>query len=217
IRHERLLAWLAAHQPDVLCLQELKLQEKDFPALEYKHAGYQSVMIGQKTYNGVAVLWRDKHGPASAVTSGLGDDDPDVEARFIGLTLANLGVRVFSVYVPNGQTVDSDKFAYKLRFLERLRNYLQQKESAAVPLVICGDYNIAPADRDVYDPAGWVDTVICHTQARAAFSRLIEFGLHDTLRLIQPDATVYTYWDYRQLAFPKNQGLPIDHVLCTGP
>lgn len=217
IRHERLLAWLDAHKPDVLCLQELKMQEQDYPSLEFQNVGYHSVVLGQKTYNGVAILWRKEHGPAAAVQTGMSDGDPDNEARLIAATLPGLGVRVMSVYVPNGQSIDSDKYVYKLRFLERLHAYLSRSEKADAPLLICGDYNIAPADLDCYDPPGWVDTVICHVKVREAWAKLLGYGLHDTLRLMQPDTKVYTYWDYRQLAFPKNQGLRIDHVLCTTP
>lgn len=217
MRQERLLSWLADKRPDVLCLQELKLQEPLFPALELQAAGYRAVLVGQKSYNGVAILWRQEHGPATDVVTGLCDEDPDVEARLVGATLPALGVRVLSLYVPNGQVVGSDKYAYKLRWLARLRAYLQARCDPAQPLLLCGDFNIAPDDRDVYDPAGWQDTVICHRDARAAFQALLGLGLHDTLRLRSEEPGIYTYWDYRQLAFPKNMGLRIDHVLCSAP
>lgn len=214
MRQERVLAWLNEQAPDVLCLQELKLEDKLFPALDFLGAGYRSVFAGQKTYNGVAILWRQEHGAAEDVKAHLGDGDPDPEARIIAATLPGLGARVASVYVPNGQTVGTDKFAYKLRWLGRLRRYLDGLDPAQ-PLALAGDYNIAPDDRDVYDPVGWADTVICHPEARRALQELLDYGLKDALRLCNQEAKVYTYWDYRQLAFPKNLGLRIDHVLVS--
>lgn len=217
MRHQRLLAWLADKKPDVLCLQELKLTDPQFPALEYLNLGYRSVMHGQKTYNGVAILSRQEHGDLQDVTVGMGDGDPDAEARLITATVPGLGVRVVCAYVPNGQVVGSDKFAYKLRWLSRLRSYLAERCDLSRPLLLCGDLNIAPDDRDVYDPAGWRDTVICHPDARAALQAILGLGLSDSLRLLRQDPGIYTYWDYRQLCFPKNMGLRIDHVLCSAP
>jgi exodeoxyribonuclease-3 len=215
MRHERLLAWLAAKRPDVLCLQEIKMQTADFPSLEYQGAGYHSVVFGQKSYNGVAILSRAEHGAPTDVVSGLQDDDPDEAARLISATIPGLKLRVASVYVPNGQTIDSDKYGYKLRWLERLAAYLEKRHRPDEALVLCGDWNVAPGDTDVYDPDGWRDTVICHDAAREALARVQRFGLFDTLRHVEPTAQLYTYWDYRMLAFPKNQGLRIDHILGT--
>lgn len=215
MRRERVMKWLEEHKPDVLCLQEIKMQEQEFPLLEYQGVGYHAVAVGQKTYNGVAILTRSEHGALTDVVGGMRDDDPDAEARLIAATVPALGVRVVSVYVPNGQTIDSDKFAYKLRFLRRLRAYLERTRQPELPILLCGDFNIAPADRDVYDPPGWRDTVICHPDARAGWTDLLEFGLFDTLRRVEPETTIYTYWDYRQLAFPKNMGLRIDHILAS--
>ncbi len=215
IRHERLLGWLRAKRPDVVCLQELKMQTLDFPTLEYESAGYRAVVVGQKAYNGVAILSRIEHGAPTDIVIGMQDDDPDAESRLIAATIPGLGLRVASVYTPNGQTIDSPKYAYKLRWLERLRDYLNRRHSASEPLLLAGDWNVAPGDLDVYDPAGWRDTVICHTAARQALSKVLDFGLFDTLRHIEPTAQIYTYWDYRMLAFPKNHGLRIDHIFCT--
>src|SRR5437868_70643 len=191
MRQERLLAWLAAERPDVLCLQEIKMVEKDFPVLEFHSAGYHAVASGQKSYNGVAILSRIEHGAPTDIEVGLQDGDPDAEARFIAATIPGLGLRVASVYVPNGQTIDSDKYAYKLRWLERLRAYLDRRHKANEPLLLCGDFNIAPGDLDVYDPVGWRDTVICHGDARAALDKLFAFGLTDTLRHVEPTAQIY--------------------------
>lgn len=225
MRLVRLLPWLAAEKPDVLCLQELKMQESEFPLIELQAAGYHAVALGQKTYNGVAILSRVEHGTPVAVEAGFKDGDAEPDARLLVATIPGLGLRVASVYVPNGQTLDSDKYPYKLRWLERFERYLasrlmgsatsQSESGAGLPWVICGDYNIAPDDRDVYDPAGWQDTVICHRDVRAAWQRLVGLGLVDVLRKAQPEQTIYTYWDYRGLSFPKNLGLRIDHVLCS--
>ncbi len=215
MRQVRLLAWLAEKKPDILCLQELKMEDGLFPTLEFQAAGYHAVCVGQKTYNGVALLSKKEHGAPEAVLAGLNDGDPDTEARIIAATIPGLGVRAMSVYVPNGQSVESDKFAYKLRWLSRLSTYLTTRCDPAQGLLLGGDFNIAPDDRDVYDPAGWRDTVICHPDARAALAQVMGFGLSDALRLLRQEAGIYTYWDYRQLAFPKNLGLRIDHVLCS--
>lgn len=215
MRQERLLSWLTEHKPDVLCLQEVKLQEPDFPTVEFRSVGYSAIMVGQKSYNGVAILTRLEHGTPTAVHAGMDDGDPDSEARLLLATIPGLGVRVGSVYVPNGQSIDSDKYSYKLRWLGRLYAYLARQLPGAPPLVLCGDFNIAPSDHDVYDPIGWRDTVICHTEARAALGKVMDLGFVDTLRKVHPDKTVYTYWDYRGLSFPKNLGLRIDHILAT--
>jgi len=215
MRQERLLAWLAEHQPDVLCLQEVKLQEPEFPLVEFRSVGYSAIVLGQKSYNGVAILTRLEHGTPTAVTTGMDDNDPDVEARLLAATIPGLGVRVASLYVPNGQAIDSDKYAYKLRWLQRLLAYLDKHRADPLPLVLCGDFNIAPGDQDVYDPVGWRDTVICHPDARAALAKVMALGFVDTVRQVYPDKTVYTYWDYRGLSFPKNLGLRIDHVLAA--
>lgn len=217
VRHERLLGWLASKRPDVVCLQEIKMQGSEFPSLEYQNAGYYAAVFGQKTYNGVAILSRIEHGPPSDVVLGMQDDGGDSDARLIAATIPGLGFRVASVYVPNGQSIESDKYAYKLRWLERLRTYLDRRHCPTEPLLLGGDFNVAPGDRDVYDPEGWRETVICHAAARQALSQVVDFGLVDTLRHLEPTAQIYTYWDYRMLAFPKNLGLRIDHIFCTQP
>jgi exodeoxyribonuclease-3 len=216
-RYDRVLAWLERNRPDVVCLQEIKMQTQEFPLLELQTAGYHAVARGQKTYNGVAILSRLDHGPPTDVRCGMDDGDPDQEARLISAQIPGLGIRVASLYVPNGQTIDADKYAYKLRWLRRFREHLFRNHRPDEPLVLCGDYNIAPGDLDVYDPEGWRDTVICHHDARQALANIVAFGLHDALRHIEPTAKIFSYWDYRQLAFPKNQGLRIDHLFCTAP
>lgn len=217
MRLERLLLWLAERRPDILCLQELKMEASLFPAEALRQAGYHAAVVGQKGYNGVAVLSRVEHGELADVVPGLQDGVDDPEARLIAATVPALGVRVMSVYVPNGQVVGSDKFAYKLAWLRRLRRYLDHRCDPAAPLLLCGDFNIAPEDRDVHDPELWKDTVICHPEARQGLAEVTAWGLDDALRLVCADGGLYTYWDYRQLAFPRNHGLRIDHVLCSRP
>lgn len=216
-RSERVRPWLERHRPDIVCLQEIKMQTAEFPLLEMQALGYHAVVFGQKTYNGVAILSRQEHGTPTDVACGMDDGDPDSEARLISARIPGLGLRVASVYVPNGQSLDSEKYAYKLRWLRRFSQHLQRHFSADEALLLGGDYNIAPDDQDVHDPLLWRDTVICGSDARAALAEIMAFGLHDTLRQIEPSAKIFTYWDYRQLAFPKNMGIRIDHLLSTAP
>ena len=213
-RKERLLAFLARHAPDVLCLQELKLEAAAFPHDEVRQAGYHAVVHGQKTYNGVAILARSE---PTDVAIGFADGDPDPQARVIAATVSFDGqpLRVLSLYVPNGSEPGSDKFAYKLAWLERLLAHLQRTYKPSDLLVLCGDLNIAPDDRDVARPDEWAQTVLCVPEVRALFQRLLAFGLVDCVRKHHPEGGLYSWWDYRQLGFPKNNGLRIDHVLAT--
>ncbi len=217
IRKPRLFDWLAKHRPDVVCLQELKMPTDQFSALEFLQLGYRAVWVGQKAYNGVAILSREEHGVLTNVHESLLDEDEDKAARLIAATIPGLGVKVMSVYVPNGQMVPSEKFDYKLKWLSRFKKYLETYCDKDEPLMIGGDFNVAPDDRDVYNPEGWKDSVICHKDARAGLADIFSFGLYDTLRLYTQDPNIYTYWDYQQLAFPKNLGLRIDHILITKP
>jgi exodeoxyribonuclease-3 len=210
-RKDRLLAFLQRHTPDVVCLQELKVETEAFPLAEVHGLGYQSLVHGQKTYNGVAILARSA---LEEPRVGLGEGDDD-QARVISARVE--GVRVMSVYVPNGGSPDSDKWQYKLAWLERLVRYLEREHTPTEPLVLCGDLNIAPDDSDVARPDEWRETVLCAPQVRAAFRRLVAWGLVDVFRKLHPDGGVYSWWDYRLLGFPKNNGLRIDHVLATEP
>jgi exodeoxyribonuclease-3 len=209
-RTERVLPWLLDRQPDVLCMQELKTEEKDFPIGAFRDAGYDVVRLCQRTYNGVAIASRR---PLTDVTSGLDDGEDDPQARLIAATVD--GVRVVSVYVPNGQAVGTEKYAYKLRFLERLRGWLEARCDRAQPLVVAGDFNVAPEPRDVHDPAAWENETLFHIDSRAALERVRGWGLTDTLRLFHEQAGLYSWWDYRMLGFPKNRGLRIDHIFVT--
>ena len=211
-RLDRLVALLGREQPDVVCLQELKVTDADFPFEEIRAAGYEAAVHGQKTYNGVAVLSRS---PITEAAPGLGDGEEDPEARLISVRTA--GVRVVSVYVPNGKLVGSEKWAYKLAWLARLRAYLERTARPDEVLALCGDFNVAPEDRDAARPDEWRGTVLCHEEARSALGTVVAWGLVDTIRLHHQGEGPFTWWDYRMLGFPKNNGLRIDHILATRP
>lgn len=209
-RLPRVVPWLAEHRPDVLCLQETKVEDGAFPRADLQAAGYHVLCHGQKAYNGVAILSRE---PASDAVLGFGDDVQDPQARFL---LARVGdVRVASLYVPNGQSVGSEKFGYKLQWLARWKKWLKAHLDPSLPLAFCGDINIAPDDRDVYDPEAWKDQVLCHPDERSALADIRAWGLTDVFRQHHPEPGLYSWWDFRQLAFPRNLGLRIDLVLCS--
>jgi exodeoxyribonuclease III len=209
-RHERFLAWLAARQPDVLCLQELKATEAQFPFEAVKAAGYHAAVHGQKTYNGVAILAKTE---PEDVRLGLDDGGDEMGARVISAVVG--GLRIVNVYVVNGQVVGSEKYAAKLEWMRRLRASLDARHRAAEPLVLCGDFNVAPEDRDVDRPEKWASSVLFHADARDALRHILAFGFADTLRLHTQDAGLYSWWDYRKLSFPKNDGLRLDLILAT--
>jgi len=211
-RLERLLALLERHAPDLVCLQETKVVDADFPADALRAAGYASAFAGQKSYNGVAILAKSE--PAE-VARGFRDGGDDEQARLLSATIE--GVRVICAYVPNGQAVGSDKYAYKIEWFERLRKLLEREADASLPLALVGDFNVAPADIDVHDPEAWRGQVLCSEPERAALQRVLDWGLVDGFRARYPERVAYTWWDYRELGFPKNRGLRIDHVLLTQP
>jgi len=211
VRLPQVLDWLAANPVEVLCLQETKQQDGDFPQDELRVAGYHSVFSGQKTYNGVAILSR---APAGEVQVGL-PDFSDEQKRVIAATIDD--VRVVCVYVPNGQSVDSDKFQYKLAWLAALRGWLEQELARYPKLALLGDYNIAPEDRDVYDPAAWQGNVLVSEPERQEFRNLLQLGLRDCFRLFEQAEKSYSWWDYRMMAFRRNMGLRIDHILVSEP
>lgn len=212
-RQDRLLALLQRHAPDVVCLQELKAEEEKFPFTELRAAGYHAVVAAQKAYNGVAILTREE---PEDVRRGLDDGTDDPQARLISARVR--GVRVFSAYFPNGEAPSSPKYTYKLAWMERLARKLEQEHRTDEPLALCGDFNVAPTDLDVKNPPKWADTVLCRPDVRAALGRIRQFGLVDSLRRVKPEVpNLYSYWDYTQLAFPKNDGLRIDHVDVTEP
>jgi exodeoxyribonuclease-3 len=209
-REERLLPWLAEKQYDVVCLQETKCSDDLFPEMELVAAGYRAVFHGQKSYNGVAILAR---GDLLEPIASLCDDVVDEQARVIAATFA--GVRIFCIYAPNGQAIGSPAFDYKLEWFRRLRDCVTCAQVQFSEIILCGDFNVAPEDRDVHDPALWRGAIMCSEQERAAFAALGELGLRDTLRIHHPEPGLFTWWDYRMLAFPKNRGLRIDEILAT--
>ena len=211
VRLPHLLDWLAEAQPDVVCLQELKLEDPNFPRAEIEAAGYHAAFAGQKTYNGVALLAK---APIGEVTVG----NPlfaDEQKRLISGTVD--GIRVVCAYMPNGQEVGCDKYDYKLRWLAALADWLSSELQAYPRLALCGDYNIAPDERDVHDPQRWQDCILVSEPERAAFRRFIELGLADSFRLFEQPEKTFSWWDYRMLGFQKNQGLRIDHILLSAP
>ena len=207
-RQDRLFAWVEATKPDIVCLQETKCPDEQFPALALKAAGYHSAYHGEKSYNGVAVLARSELGN---VRPSLCDEVNDPQARVVA---ANIGpLRIFSIYAPNGQAVGSPAYEYKLEWYRRLRDCLTKEKSP--DLVVCGDFNVAPEDVDVYDADLWRGAIMASDGERAAFRRLCDLGLRDTLRIHHLEGDLFTWWDYQMRGFEKNRGLRIDAVLAS--
>lgn len=211
VRLPHVLDWLAANPVDVLCLQETKQEDSKFPYEALQAAGYQAIHSGQKTYNGVAILSRH---PMQDVQLGIPHYD-DEQKRVITATIK--GVRIVCAYIPNGQAVDSDKYHYKLRWLDALSNWLAQELLAHPKLALLGDYNIAPEDRDCHDPAAWEGQVLVSPPERAAFQRMAALGLHDSFRLFEQPEKSFSWWDYRMMGFRRNFGMRIDHILVSTP
>ncbi|MBN8742088.1 MAG: exodeoxyribonuclease III [Lysobacterales bacterium 69-70] len=210
VRLPHLKQWLAAAQPDIVALQETKLEDSKFPDTELAALGYRSVFSGQKTYNGVALLSRHDM-PQNVVTDIPGLDDP--QRRIL---IADVGdLRIANLYVVNGQAVGSDKYAYKLNWLARVTDYLANEAARHPNLVVLGDFNIAPDDRDVHDPVAWKDQILCSEPERAALRKLLDIGLLDSFREFHSNDGAFSWWDYRQAAFRRNLGLRIDLVLAS--
>ena len=209
VRLPHLTAWLAAAQPDVVCLQELKLEDAKFPREALAEAGYAAAFSGQKTYNGVAILSRLQSADMQTGIPGFEDEQRRVIAATVG------DVRVVCLYAPNGQTLDSDKYAYKLRWYAALREWLQGELQRHPRLAVLGDLNIAPEDRDVHDPQAWEGGVHVSEPERAAFRALLELGFKDAFRLFEQAEKSYSWWDYRMMGFRRNAGLRIDFVLLS--
>ncbi len=211
VRLGHLLDWLGQEAPDVVCLQETKLEDAFFPAAELQAAGYSAAFSGQKTYNGVAIVSRL---PMTDVVAGI-PGYADEQKRVISATVA--GVRIVCAYIPNGQSVESDKYQYKLQWLAALTAWLRVEIAGHPQLALLGDYNIAPEDIDVHDPAAWAGQVLCSGPERDAFRGLIALGLSDSFRRFPQPERSYTWWDYRMNAFRRKMGLRIDHILLTTP
>ena len=211
VRLPHVLDWLASEQPDVLCLQETKQEDKAFPYADLEAAGYNAIHNGQKTYNGVAIL--SKHEAIDVLRDIPGLDDP--QKRVIAATYGD--VRVVCAYIPNGSEVGSEKYAYKLRWLKALHVWLRTELQLHPRLALLGDYNIAPADIDVHDPLAWKDHILCSEPERAAFRELAALGLGDAFRLFEQPEKSFSWWDYRMMGFRRNHGLRIDHILLSKP
>ena len=209
VRLPHLRDWLASALPDVVALQETKTEDAKFPADEIAALGYQCVFSGQKTYNGVALLARET--PRDIVTDIPGLDDP--QRRILLGTVGD--VRVANLYVVNGQEVGSEKYQYKLRWLAKVREFLAAEMQKHPNLVVLGDFNVAPDDRDVHDPAAWHEQILCSTPERSALKSILDVGLHDSFRLFEPNGGHFSWWDYRQGAFRRNLGLRIDLILAS--
>ena len=209
VRLPHVLDWLSTAQPDVLALQETKVTNEDFPIMDLQEVGYHAVFSGQKTYNGVATISKT---PSSIISTELpGLDDPQKRV------LASLhdDILVLNLYVPNGNAVGTEKYEYKLDWLAHLIDYTRSLIGDHPKCVLLGDFNIAPADEDVHDPAEWEGKVLCSEQERAAFEDLIKTGLTDCFRLFSGHTVTYSWWDYRAAAFRRNRGLRIDHILAS--
>ncbi|MBI3778201.1 MAG: exodeoxyribonuclease III [Gammaproteobacteria bacterium] len=209
VRLPQVLEWLHREAPDILCLQETKITDEEFPVAAFRDAGYQAVYAGQKTYNGVATLSRRT--AEKIVTSLPGADG--AQKRLLAATIGK--VRVINVYVPNGEEVGSEKYSYKLSWLAALGKYLARELKAHPKLALLGDYNIAPDERDVHDPKRWAGHVLFSDRERAAFQELAKLGLVDVFRKFDQPEKSFSWWDYRAGAFHRNHGLRIDHILCS--
>lgn len=209
VRLPQVLAWLKIESPDFLALQETKLPDEKFPSADIEQAGYRAVYSGQRTYNGVALLSRTPATDVMTDIPGLADPQRRVLAASFG------ELRVINLYVPNGESVESDKYRYKLDWLAKLAGWLHDQLDRHPQLVVLGDFNIAPEARDVHDPKSWEGSVLCSEPERAAFRRLLDLGLRDTFRLFDQPEKSFSWWDYRMQAFRRNHGLRIDHILAS--
>lgn len=209
VRLPQVLDFLSAHKPDVLCLQETKTEDANFPVAEIGGAGYQAVFSGQKTYNGVAIIAAQE--PQDVTVGIAAFDDP--QKRVIAAAVG--AVRIINVYIPNGESVDSEKYRYKLNWLKRLNTWLSEELGKYPLLALLGDYNVAPEDRDVHDPKAWEGKVLFSEPEKAAFRELVALGLKDSFRLFDQPEKSFSWWDYRMNGFKRNLGLRIDHILLS--
>ena len=209
VRRPHLRDWLATAAPDIVALQETKMEDVKFPHEEIGGLGYRCVFSGQKTYNGVAILAKQE--PADVVKDVPGLDDP--QRRILAASVGPL--RIVNLYVVNGQAVGSEKYAYKLDWLSKVRNFVQHELARHPRMIVLGDFNIAPEDRDVHDPEAWREQILCSTPERDALKNLLSLGLHDSFRFFEEGAGHFSWWDYRQAAFRRNLGLRIDLILAS--
>lgn len=210
VRLPHVLQWLAGNRPEVLCLQEIKCVNEKFPAAAFQEIGYSAEIFGQPTYNGVAILSTT---PAENVERGFPEEGENAQKRLLSAVVQ--GVKVVNVYIPNGSEVGSEKYQYKLAWLSRLREYFDQCCQPSEPVILCGDFNVAPEDRDVHDPVLWAGKILCSDAERAALGHVRDWGLVDLYRRLHEEAGQYSWWDYRGGGFPRNLGLRIDHLWAT--
>jgi exodeoxyribonuclease-3 len=209
-RLAHVLDYLRDESPDVVLLQETKVVDEAFPAIEIEDLGYNIAVHGQKTYNGVAILSKR---PIEDVLRVLPGDESDVQARYLEAVVS--GIRVAAIYLPNGNPVDSEKFSYKLDWMDRLARRVREVLADEDACVFGGDYNVCPTDSDVYDPAVFANDALCRAESRSRFRAIVNLGLTDAIRAFHPEPGVYSYWDYQGGAWPKDHGLRIDHLLLT--
>ena len=210
VRIGHLLDWLHETNPDVVLLQETKVEDGKFPALEIEDRGYNVETLGQKTYNGVAILARS---PIEDVVRGLPGDSSDIQARYLEATIG--GIRIASLYLPNGNPVASDKFPYKIGWMERLRDRVRGLLDDEETFVLGGDYNICPDDIDIYDPGDFAADALCQPESRGLFREILYMGVTEAFRALHPDEVAYSYWDFQRRSWEKNNGLRIDHLLLS--
>jgi exodeoxyribonuclease-3 len=210
VRLPILLAWLEEAKPDIVCLQEIKCLASEFPALELKGLGYHAEIVGQRSYNGVALLSKE---PARDVLTALPGAAEDEQARYIEATIGTL--RVASIYLPNGNPVESEKFPYKLAWMKRLQARAADLLAGESAFVLAGDYNVVPSDDDVYDPVAWRGDALCRPESRARFRALLNLGLVDAFRVFHSEPHRYSFWDYQAGRWPRDEGLRIDHLLLS--
>ncbi len=210
VRLSALLAWLEQAKPDIVCLQEIKCLAPEFPLLELKGLGYHAEVVGQRSYNGVALLSKE---PAREVLRALPGDPADEQSRYVEATIGDL--RVASLYLPNGNPVESEKYPYKLAWMRRLEARAAALLAEEVPFILAGDYNVCPGDDDVYDPVGWRDDALCRAESRSAFRSLVNLGLVDAFRVFHAEPHRYSFWDYQAGRWHRDEGLRIDHLLLS--
>ena len=209
-RMDTVLGWLKEASPDIACLQEIKCEDQNFPRLEFEALGYNLALHGQKSYNGVAILSKR---PFDEVTMRLPGDESDQQSRYVEAVIG--GVRVASIYLPNGNPPSTDKYAYKLAFMDRLRDHARDLLAFEEPFLLCGDYNVIPAPIDAKNPEVWVNDALFLPETRRRFRELIHLGLTEALRVLHPEPGLYTFWDYQAGAWQKDNGIRIDHILLS--
>lgn len=210
-----LLDWLARDKPDIICLQEIKCQDEAFPRMEIEDAGYNIAVFGQKTFNGVAVLSKHPIDEARIAVVRASENDEQARSLEATISLKNGAVRVVSLYCPNGNPLGTDKFTYKQAWNRALIAYAEQQLKNELPLVLAGDYNIIPEEKDCHNPKDWLKDALFQPESRAAYRTLMNLGLTDAIRATTDDDKAYTFWDYQSGAWPKNQGIRIDHLLLS--